>query len=510
MFKSLRTKILTLIITLIIVLISGISALLVRAKYSELRDDIASGAHGFAQMATRPLMDNFKLYFSSGFLRFNDAVRETLALSADISRIQIAEYTGNIIYDSNTDSAKKFLGHDRKVQSVLLSEIQEIEPSYYLDESNFANWETIPNKQITQIIFPYLDATKRHEYTVLYTVTYKNLYTRLSNTAIQIILLALTSVIIGILVAGFFARSLTRPLMYLKNKADEIAKGDLDVKIVTRGQDEISTLGNTLSHMTFKLKESQKVLIEKEKQDHEIELAREIQQKLLPEKIPVMQNVDISAMVRSADDVGGDIYDVILGHSGKLLFYVGDVTSHGVPAGLVSGMTSSLAFGFEQYLEKPSEILTAMNKTLFPKTKTGMYVTMVIGLWDDANRKLTYTCAGNEPAIYYNAESNSVIDLSIDGSPIGMFAKIPKVLKDNALDLMSGDALVLYTDGVSEAWNRDKKQFGRARIKDVVLREATKAQNAIGIQNALLNAVDEFRDGYEQKDDITILVMVGK
>lgn len=252
-----------------------------------------------------------------------------------------------------------------------------------------------------------------------------------------------------------------------------------------------------------------KPLSEKERDEHEIRLASEIQKELLPKKVPEMKNVEIAATVKPALKVGGDVFDVIKVKE-EVLLYVGDVSGHGVAAGLISGMTNALVFGFAKKMKRTNELLGAINEAIWPKTKSGNYVTMLMGRWNDEERVLRMTNAGHEPAILWRAGKKQVKELSKGGSPIGMFEEMPKKLVEKKLKLGKGDVMLFFTDGVNETVNLDGKMFGREGIKKVMREAGGRKWSAKKVKDELVRAVFKWGEGCEQRDDVTILVMKGR
>ncbi len=345
---------------------------------------------------------------------------------------------------------------------------------------------------------------------MVYSVTYDNLYDRIAHTSIQIILLALGGIIVGVVAAVIFSKSITSALSHLKLKAEEIGAGNLDIDIEVQSQDEVGVLAETLENMVSDLKESQSALLENEKHTHEIELAAEIQQDLLPTDDFNFHNIDVAATIRPADEVGGDIYDIIPLSDKEALFYVGDVSGHGVPAGLISGMTNILVYGLVNNYQKVSDLVLTMNGALAAKTSKGKYVTMMMGRWHDERRQLIYTMGGHEPALFWQAKTGKFLETEKGGSPLGMIKKPLRPYTEYQLQIEPGDVLVVYTDGVNEAWNKKNQQFGMERFQEAVACAAAQKMSATEVLREIMRAVDEFRNGFIQKDDITLLVIVGK
>ena len=160
-------------------------------------------------------------------------------------------------------------------------------------------------------------------------------------------------------------------------------------------------LADTFNTMAKDLEVSTKAMVEKEKLTRELELAGEIQRELLPTELPKIENLDIAASLISAEEVGGDCYDFIPVGKDQMLFYIGDVTGHGVPAGLLSAINNALVPAFlDQFSDTKDvivnlnrltkDIVLHLNRILKMKTRPNMFMTMVMAMWNKEKHILEY------------------------------------------------------------------------------------------------------------------------
>ena len=149
--------------------------------------------------------------------------------------------------------------------------------------------------------------------------------------------------------------------------------------------------------------------------------------------------------------------------------------------------------------------LYVIYKILKEKTGPNMFLTMLLTKWDIKNQKFSYVVAGHDPVILYKAKEKKVYQLKEGGMALGMVADLSKLLKSEDVELEEGDMVVIYTDGIPEAWANDKENYGLGRLKRAVS-EFSSLKSAEDIKNAILKDVKSFMGDYEQKDDITLMV----
>ena len=241
--------------------------------------------------------------------------------------------------------------------------------------------------------------------------------------------------------------------------------------------------------------------ITKERMESELRIASNIQMSMIPNVFPIKEGLDMYASMTTAKEVGGDLYNYLL-KDNKLYFCVGDVSGKGVPASLfmtiaTRGFRTLAAMG-----KSPAEIATRMNLELSENNEAGMFVTMFICMFDTKLGRLEYCNAGHNPPVIGNADGQfSFLDVEETNGPIGLWPEL--VFKGETIDYFHNRLLLLYTDGLNEAENRQQEQYGENRIVKLITSICTK--NTHDIVEALKADVNLFRDGAEQNDDLTIL-----
>ena len=239
----------------------------------------------------------------------------------------------------------------------------------------------------------------------------------------------------------------------------------------------------------------------KERMESELRIARDIQMSMVPSVFPNVEGLDMYASMTPAKEVGGDLYN-FLWKGDMLYFCIGDVSGKGVPASLFMTLATRGFLTLASSGRKPAEIATRMNAELSVNNEMGMFVTMFICMYDLKQRRIEYCNAGHNPPIIGNAEGQyTFLDVKEANAPIGLWPDLEYVGEE--MDLPSNSMLLLYTDGLNEAENRQQEQYGEDRI--IQLMSSHPSQSMRDMVETLKADADLFRDGAEQNDDLTML-----
>ena len=240
---------------------------------------------------------------------------------------------------------------------------------------------------------------------------------------------------------------------------------------------------------------------ERERIEHELQVARRIQQELLPEATPELDGWQIAAYYGPAREVGGDFYDFLAFPDGRLGLVVGDATGHGMPAALVMATTRGMLRAVVQSLESPGEVLARVNEALVADIPPSTFVTCFYGVLDPANGHLCYANAGhNLPCRQHNGQAE---ELRARGMPLGLMPGIAYEEKEASLEV--GDSTLFYSDGLVEAHNLQREMFGFPRLRKLVAEhDAEEGSTVDFLMEELYSFVGE---GWEQEDDITLLTL---
>ena len=242
---------------------------------------------------------------------------------------------------------------------------------------------------------------------------------------------------------------------------------------------------------------------EQERIQSELRIARDIQMSMVPDVFPKLEGLDMSAYMNPAKEVGGDLYGYLL--QGEMLYFaVGDVSGKGVPASLFMAQATRLFQTMAKQGMMPAEICTRMNDALSGSdNENGMFVTFWLGLVDLQTGHLHYCNAGHNPPVIGGGDHHGDFLDMIPNAPIGLWPELE--YKGEEIDSIKNRPLFIYTDGLNEAENPQKEQFGDDRLLDVL--RHTQFENPQQVIESLKQEVEVFRNGAEPNDDLTMMCL---
>lgn len=242
----------------------------------------------------------------------------------------------------------------------------------------------------------------------------------------------------------------------------------------------------------------------RERMEGELQIARDIQQSMVPREFPESNKLDLFASMTPAKEVGGDLYDYILADD-RLYFCLGDVSGKGVPASLFMSQATRLFRTFAKQGMMPAEIATSMNNELTEGNDSGMFVTMFIGLLNLSTGHLRFCNAGHNPPVLGTLDGKGGDFLEVEANaPIGLFPGLD--YEGEEMDTISGRELFIYTDGLNEAENTQQEQFGDERLLEI-LRSAS-FENSRQVVERMVQEVTRHRAGAEPNDDLTMMCII--
>lgn len=254
----------------------------------------------------------------------------------------------------------------------------------------------------------------------------------------------------------------------------------------------------------------QQEMVVRERLETEVQLARQIQQTFIPQSLPQHDGWQIAARWRTARQVGGDFYDVIELPNGKLGLFIADVADKGMPAALFMALTRTLVRAAVIEMDSPAEVLRRVNDQLLPDTQQGMFVTAVYGVLDPENGEFTYVNAGHNPPFWVKnngdpstGSGRSIEKLTRTAVALGVLEQ-PN-MQQRTISLSSGDTLLLYTDGLTEAFSEAGELFGDARLMDALgaIGEHAAEEVLVIVEHRL----NEFIESVPLGDDLTMLAV---
>ncbi len=321
--------------------------------------------------------------------------------------------------------------------------------------------------------------------------------------AILVIGLILLSICIQILV-----KYMSKPIKELTDASYLIAKGNFDVELPkVETKDDIRKLHDAFAYMQESLsqyiQEVASTARAKERIQSELAIAREIQMELVPKEFsPFADNAELElfALLTPAKEVGGDFYDFFV-RAGKLIFAIGDVSGKGVPAALVMAITRTLFRITCTMEDSPANIISKLSNALAENNDTNMFVTFYAGSLDLTTGELTFCNAGHDAPLIIDKDGSTVFQQVDCNLPLGVTPDFEYTNQTTILP--KGCAMLLYTDGLTEAENANKELFGEQRTKNAA--EASANLQAKDIIGKITETLSEFVGDAEQSDDLTMM-----
>ena len=324
-----------------------------------------------------------------------------------------------------------------------------------------------------------------------------------------LIVLAISLFLLSILTIFGLEFFVVKPLSKLNKGTQIIAStGELDHRIQIPAGDEIGNLAASFNRMTRDLKLHIEKLTEttasKERIESELKIARDIQMDLLPNVFPPYPDrtdFDIYAKIEPAKHVGGDLYDFFFIDDDRFFFVIGDVSDKGVPAALFMARTKALINSTAKSLYSPDKILEVVNKELNINNDSMMFVTAFCGVLTMKTGEVWYTNAGHNPPLIVRSEGRAEFLKKTGDTALGFEADL--TFKKASVILYPGDILLMYTDGITEAFDKNHEEFSEERLK-----EEAKLHSRESIKNMVLfvfKKVKIFTGEEPQSDDITLL-----
>ncbi|MGE4170419.1 MAG: SpoIIE family protein phosphatase [Candidatus Margulisiibacteriota bacterium] len=259
----------------------------------------------------------------------------------------------------------------------------------------------------------------------------------------------------------------------------------------------ITSLSGTAIHNAILYQET----LKKQRLDQELQVANDIQNKLLPSELPKVPNVQFGAISVPAREIGGDYYDFFPLESGKIGIVMADIVGKGVPAGLFMAMLKSILYTHVLRIDSPKLALMQLNKLLYKDPVINKFVPLFYAVLDPKTLKLTYCNAGHEPAMILL--DGRIQELDTHGFPLGAFEDPD--YEEKELQLKHQDMVVLFTDGLVEARDHKGNDFGRERLGALVSKH--RAYSASKLVDTLYQHAKRFFKTTTQHDDLTLVVL---
>ena len=380
----------------------------------------------------------------------------------------------------------------RKIQNessgYVSSTLNDVERMLYFKKLSSSNWSIA-------VIFP-----KSEMYLPLHNIS-----------IILIVLVIIGLLLLSVIVSKIISRQII-PLRLFASSAREIAKGNFNNQLpVIKRRDELKDLHDSFEYMQKKLtqyiEDLKQTAIAKEKIESELRIAREIQMGMIPKIFPPFPNlvqIDLYAALHPAKEVGGDLYDFFMIDDNHICFAIGDVSGKGVPASLFMAVTRTLLRSIAPDQMTAHSIVNSLNKSLSSNNESNMFVTFFLGIIELDSGIMTYTNAGHNPPVLIHPNGEIKVFDTTKDIPVGIFDTFE--YEEKSLQLSDNDKLFLYTDGVTEAENKEEEFYSEKRlIKCLSNNYQLTPKDLI---NIVSDDVAQHVNKNEQSDDITVLSIV--
>ena len=256
--------------------------------------------------------------------------------------------------------------------------------------------------------------------------------------------------------------------------------------------------------------DAMQIQIEKNKMDLDMQLAGKVQGLLLPKEYPPADDIAFASHYTAAQKVGGDLYDVFSLDARTIAFAIADVSGKGISASLLMAICQTHLRHFARAERSPAKVLSAINTAMQSTMQRDMFITMIYAVLDIETEELTLARAGHEPAFFYDSHSDGSLDVGPIRSPGMAIGMVPAeifdpVIRDTRIHFGPEDALLLYTDGVTESTNPKGEEFSGERLLGVLTEQGNRsAQDTIA---SVLDEVHRFAQGTSQADDLTLIAV---
>ncbi len=487
--KSVREKFVLATSALILLLLAGVYTYFVLHERSNLRDKFIAYNSEIIKSIAEASKERI---IKANYLTLIRLLKEIKKNNDNLDSVFLLNTEKRIIAHNNAE----LLYEEYEARGRILEE-------YYINKTLIIKY---PNRyeMVEPVVFKGKDIGEVH-----IILTNKGIGKVMATKQINVIMVSFVVLALAILGIYWLLGLITKPIQALREGVVAIGDGRLEHRIEIDGEDEFSQIAKAFNDMAGKFKGAQESLIETEKMQKEIAVAKEIQQTLLPKELPETEGFDIASLYRSAKEVGGDYYDVMSVGPNLIGVVVADVSGKGVPGSLVMTITRTVMRLTAILNKSAKSVLTKVNNFVKEDMKKGMFVTAFYLVLDSVSREINFASAGHDPMIIFRAREKKCYYVKPKGFPLGISLPeenlFKEVMVEEKVKLQKDDLICVYTDGIVEAMNGRREIFGEKRFMECIM------NNGMLPSAEFIAKLDEeiknFTQGYPQNDDITIVVI---
>jgi len=312
---------------------------------------------------------------------------------------------------------------------------------------------------------------------------------------------------IVIVLAVNLSKIITRPVDALKSAALALGHGDLEYRVSLHTGDEFEELANSFNHMATDLRQNitdlQRTTAEKERYTKEMEIAKEIQDTFLPDTIPVIPGYEIAATTIPAMEIGGDLFDFIQVSGNRWGFVIADVSGKGVSAALYMAVSRTMLHASGGEHADPSVAIRQANQRIYGDGRSTMFITVFYAVLDPTQMTLSYVNAGHNPPLLVRGDPSAFRMFEGKGIALGVIDEVE--IPTRTIPVEHGDLILLYTDGITEAFNEAGDYYGEERMIAAVTKNRSRPVEEI--KRAIIDDIRQFAGTAPQSDDITFILI---
>jgi serine phosphatase RsbU (regulator of sigma subunit) len=308
------------------------------------------------------------------------------------------------------------------------------------------------------------------------------------------------------------ARSITSSVHDLFMGTERVRQGDFTHRINIESNDQLGELAASFNQMTGSIENLLQTAAEKKRMEEELRIARQIQMSLLPRGPLEFAGLGVTALCVPAREVGGDYYDFFPLGDHRIGVLIADVSGKGTSAALYMAELKGLVLSLSQIYQSPRQLLLEVNRIISENLDTRSFITMTYAVLDLVAGTMTFARAGHTPLLYLAGDGgpNGTQVLTPSGLVVGLripgaTEKFAELLEEQRIDLRKGDVIVFYTDGITEAMNRQSDLFGEARLGRIIAEHGH--LDAADLRERILREIEAFVGDADQHDDMTMVLL---
>ena len=511
------------LITLVVGLLGSISVIYSRRTFDEaarrLSEAYDSALESRAQTLTQTMVESARAaLIQSDYSSLQTFVPEAAKTDSDVAALYVITDNGFVAAHSDPRLKEKPVSEVDPKQGPELAQItkpvsKQIEITIAGGEKVsgklFARPVTAQGKKLGTLVVIYSRASLLRQLSAVE----EGKLQQSQEYMVQIGLIGLVFILVAAGIAVFQGLRITQPLKLLASRADQIARGDLSTRVEVNSLDEIGMLAENFNYMADRLQVLLDETAAKAVLEKELELARTIQETLVPTADLIERGpIKVAGHFQPATQCGGDWWAVHDLPDDKVLIIIGDVTGHGVPAAMITAAAKA-ACDVGRALEgprlTPSRLLELMNRAIFESARRKFVMTCFACVIDTRTKIIAYANAGHNFPYLYRAPTTlreGEAEFTVLMSRGNRLGDVPDSnFAESSQPLRAGDKLVFYTDGLIECENPANEEYGEKRLR-LSIRQAAELPGPKEMRDSMMNVAGQFYADRPRNDDITLVI----